>query len=361
MSEQIIDEVLNLTQEVLDIAAAKKHTHDDYVEKNNNDYYTTEYCNTNFITKTAVETEYAKKNNFQYIDFNEIIENVQEEVSENIQENYTPQEDELTGRIITEEENPENVYKIIKSSSLIEYLNNKFENYLTEDEFDNEVYEKVFDNFFDGKTFNTPINTDKKLKDIIDDSVEDFVLEPGFYKLIGEDSLVVNISEPTDICCKNGILEVKKIGNQRIYHLYATSKKNGEYLLNGKEFIKYDFEEEWRVYKIPKTKINILDPSTKAINVINNSLSVYEITTGYIFTWKNGNNSTYTLTANTNDWESLYNFKKNLPIVGNHIFSNLIGHCDIKIDQNKISIRSIDKPGEVIQGVDVSFFVPRIN
>ena len=50
-----------------------------------------------------------------------------------------------------------------------------------------------------------------------------------------------------------------------------------------------------------------------------------------------------------------------LPIEEPYVFGNLIGHVDIKISKDSFKVRSTNRKGEYVTGVNNTFFIPRIN
>ena len=50
-----------------------------------------------------------------------------------------------------------------------------------------------------------------------------------------------------------------------------------------------------------------------------------------------------------------------LPIEEPYVVGNLIGHVDVKISKDSFKVRSTNRQGEYVTGVNNTFFVPRIN
>ena len=59
-------------------------------------------------------------------------------------------------------------------------------------------------------------------------------------------------------------------------------------------------------------------------------------------------------------YTNVYTYKE-LPIINGFIVGNLIGHMDVRIVNDAFKVRSTNGKGEVITGVDISYFVPRTN
>ena len=81
-----------------------------------------------------------------------------------------------------------------------------------------------------------------------------------------------------------------------------------------------------------------------------------------MFKWvQSGTDQKYVLPAPQYSFASVYTFSKNLPIEGGFTIGNLIGHLDVRITESEFKVRSINKKGEHIIGVDISYFIPRNN
>ena len=322
--DQVIKKELNIKEEILDIAASKIHFHPGYVSQSQiEDFLTENEAAEIFLTLNSADERYLQK------------------------DHNTLAEDNISGHVkITQSTTPINDDSLtITQKAILDYITNLLQNYTT----DNELTEAL-----QGTTPNNPIITNLIFNNEINENL--YNLPAGYYKIETDETNTISIP-PNDVFYKNGLLEIKQIDDEKIYHLYATSNINGTYKLNGQEYIKYG-NNDWRIYKIPqKERVDLLKDAGK--NVDKNSLTIYENTSGYIFNWKQNNNR-FELPVDQNTWTSVYKYK-NLPITGEYIFGNLIGHCDIKITGNEMFIRSIDKKGENIEGVNTTFFVPRNN
>lgn len=329
--DQVIKKELNIKEEVLDVAASKIHFHPGYVAKSEiTDFLTENEAAEIYLTQSDANEDYLKKTH-------DILAVADNEENNQIKSGHIK---------ITNNTTPINDNSLtITQKAILDYITNLLQNYTT----DNELTEAL-----QGITPNNPIITNLIFNNEINENL--YNLPAGYYKIDTDEANTISIP-PNDVFYKNGLLEIKQIGDEKIYHLYATSNINGTYKLNGQEYIKYG-NNDWRIYKIPqKERVDLLKDAGK--NVDKNSLTIYENTSGYIFNWKQNNNR-FELPVDQNTWTSIYKYK-NLPITGEYIFGNLIGHCDIKITGNEMFIRSIDKKDENIEGVNTTFFVPRNN
>lgn len=331
MTDQVIKKELNIKEEVLDVAASKIHFHPGYVAKSEIENFLTENEAAEiYLTQSDAGEQYLKKTH-DVLAIADDEENNQKSGHIKITKSTTPiNDDSLT----------------ITQKAILDYITNLLQDYTT----DNELGEAL-----QGTTPNNPIIIrNLTFNNEINENL--YNLPAGYYKIETDEANTINIP-PNDVFYKNGLLEIKQINDEKIYHLYATSNINNTHKLNGQEYIKYG-DSDWRIYKIPqKERVDLLKDAGK--NVDKNSLTIYENTSGYIFNWKQNNNR-FELPVDQNTWTSIYKYK-NLPITGEYIFGNLIGHCDIKITGNEMFIRSIDKKGENIEGVNTTFFVPRNN
>lgn len=336
---QVIEKKFNIKEEILKTAALKTHFHPNYVtvDQLTDNYLTVDNIDSQFYTIPAADNKFLTKE-----------EHIGTKATETqaghlkITNKITPiNDDQLT----------------ITQSAILGRINDLLLNY---------VQTSTLNDKFNGRDFNNPISINKNIVDIIniaEGKVSGQTLQPGFYKINYNGTITV---VPHSINYQNGILEIKKSTNNGsqnsyIYHLYATTNNQ----LNGEEYIGYSFEkndyghQKWRAYKVPQKEIrNII--GDRGTNVDANSLTINENTSGFIFTWKQ-HNERFKLPVVQNNYTTIYNFTEELPITGEYIFGNLIGHCDIKITKNKISLRSIDQEGEIIEGVNASFFIPRNN
>lgn len=200
------------------------------------------------------------------------------------------------------------------------------------------------------------ITAPKEINADIDD-----IVEPGYYTQTEWRYFVYGGEK---IYYKNALIRVEKGGDglRIIQHVYATSlvtHANGTkmYRLNGSEYTRWGTASEWKAWHVahkPYTKT--MRASNLGENVYTNSVEVYENTAGFIIHW---NQERYDVHANQNQYANVCEFYPSLPVSGHYIFSNLIGRLDIRIDRDKMQIRSNVPSGGYITGVYMTFFVPR--
>ena len=233
--------------------------------------------------------------------------------------------------------------------------------YITED-FANETYVKK-DNY-DTNFFATPKPTEKPINKLI---------YPGYYKYVGTDAFFT--CGPDKVHYTNGLIKIEKQSNRIIQHVYATSYSTEEqqYKIDGREYRRYGYitgsgenivenwTQDWYVVHVPWQERPDLIEELKA-NVSENGVKIFECTAGYVIYWvQNGPEQKYKLTADQYQFTPICTFKKSLPIHEPFVFGNIIGHADIKITKDSIQVRSLNRPGEYIVGVNGNYFVPRNN
>lgn len=200
----------------------------------------------------------------------------------------------------------------------------------------------------------------------------DYLVNPGYYQYVGSDATFY--CQPDNVHYTNGLIKVERESNHIIQHVYSTSysPSTQKYKIDGREFTRTGYtsttndetipywEDQWRVVNIPWKKRNDL-LKVRGENVSENGFSIYECTGGYVFQWQQeGSQQEYQLPMNQYLYGSVHTYK-DLPIAGPFVFSNLIGHIDIKITEDDFRVRSVNKKNEKVVGVNASYFVPRTN
>ena len=170
-------------------------------------------------------------------------------------------------------------------------------------------------------------------------------------------------------------MRVERQGNHIIQHINTTSPTlSGEYKIDGKEFIRHGYIpnsendtiarwDKWNVAFLPWAKRDdLFNINKNGTNVDPNSFHLYECTSGYVFEWTQlSSDKRYILPMEQYTYATVCEFTKELPIQEPMIFSNYIGHMDLKITKTKIEIRSSNNKGEYIVGVSGNYFIPRTN
>lgn len=332
MPDRIIEEIVNIKNEIEKIAALKNHLHSD------------------LIPKDDIVTE-VNQDNKQNITKITSVKSLVDYIDDKLEAYFTIEasDDQLT----TIEEN----------------IDNKLKDYVTTENFDEEL-SNITTNF-KGHSFKHPQETTETINNII---------EPGYYLFEGEGGTFT--CAPYVVNYTNGLIRVEKQDNHLIQYVHATSLTNNGYQIDGREYIRHGYLtnnnmddtitnwDTWRVHYFPyQQKDDLLDK--KGENVDDGAFHIYESTSGYVFEWKQkSTNAKYILPMDQYIYEDVYILNKELPIQQPMIFSNFIGHIDIKIineanqDGNivtKIKVRSSNNKGEYVIGVDNAYFVPRTN
>ena len=281
----------------------------------------------------------------------------------------------------------------VTGSGIISYIQTAIQNFRTESQIQSYITEKVQD-FIDESTLTThlanyltksdanttyakanhthniDINMYTNPKEIT--TKINNVINSGYYKYVGSDATFSCM--PDKVHYTNGLIHVEKQSNHIIQRVYATSYSTsaGKYKIDGRIYVRHGYTSttsndqvekhwgNWYVEHIPwKERSDLL--ITKGTNISPNGFKIYECTAGYVFKWKqDGDDQKYILPMTQYNYSTVYTFKE-LPIVEPFVIGNLIGHIDIKITKNDFKVRSINKYGEHIIGVNESYFVPRTN
>lgn len=324
--------VVNLKEKIQEYAALKTHTHLDYLKSSDLNNYLT----------TAHESKMANNN--------------------------TPGHTKVLTSVDETSNDP------VSSKGIVNYLSSyitdnslitRLENYATKAYVEEKISDAISRISIDwgGHSITNPKSTT---------TLVDKLIQPGYYKYHDESKKPTIKCSPDVIAYSEALIKVEKQSNHLIQHLYATSiTSNQKYKIDGRIFVRHGYTstkngvttpywEKWYVSHIPWRERPDLITSTSR-NVNSGSFKIYECTPGYVFKWKQGGtDDQYTLEAKMYNYHNICNFKE-LPIINGFTVGNLIGHSDIRIMNNCFKIRSINKQGEIISGVDVSYFVPRTN
>lgn len=190
----------------------------------------------------------------------------------------------------------------------------------------------------------------------------DNIVEPGYYKYTGIGTIICGSN---NIHYSNSLIKVEKHNNYIIQHLYATSFIGSDYVINGEEYTRYGYKsnnnsynwDKWHIKYIPYRELN--SNLITSISEDIDNFTIYESTAGYTFKWTQSEDR-YQLPMQQYQFYTIAEFTS-LPIEEPYIFGNLIGHVDIKISKDSFKIRSTNRQGEYITGINNTFFVPRIN
>lgn len=241
-------------------------------------------------------------------------------------------------------------------------LTAKLVDYLTKSEAENAYAEKDHKHDIDINMYTNP----KKIATKIDN-----ITSSGYYMYNGSDAVFT--CKPDKVHYTNGLIHVEKQSNHIVQHVYATSFSTSanKYKIDGRIFVRHgytttasngDIEKHWGAWyveHIPWKERSDLVKQPTGWNVDN--FTIYECTAGYVFKWRqDGSDQKYTLPMNQYSYSTVANFKE-LPITEPFVIGNLIGHLDVKITKNDFKVRSINKKGEHIIGVNEAYFVPRTN
>ena len=326
--------VVNLKDTILKYAAAKNHTH-------GNEY----------INRSELEAHEQK--------------NAQTQLGHT----------QLANNITSTQNNP------VAGKTIASYITTTLNDYYTKAQINN-----LFDNYYNKSTIDSKISaintalgritTDWSGHSITNPKQTttkiDHLVDRGYYQYKGTHATFS--CSPDAIAYTNGLIQVEKQSNHIIQHVYATSYSSSAqtYKIDGRIFVRHGYTltnngtttyhwEKWYVEHIPYRERKDL-VGDLGRNVHNGSFKIYEITGGYIFKWKQGgNNDGYTLPMAKYTYEPICKFKKDLPIPDGYTIGILMGHVDVRINSSAFNMRATNGKGEVIGGIDISYFVPRTN
>lgn len=252
----------------------------------------------------------------------------------------------------------EQVSDFINNNTLTQTLSN----YLTKNDAETIYAKKEHTHNIDINMYTNPKEITTKINNII---------SSGYYKYVGSDATFT--CKPDQVHYTNGLIHVEKQSNHIIQHVYATSYSTSakKYKIDGRIFVRHGYTTtasngstnknwgSWYVEHIPWKERSDLVKQPTGWNIDN--FTIYECTAGYVFKWKqDGDDQKYILPMNQYNYSTVANFKE-LPIIEPFVIGNLIGHIDVKITKDDFKVRSINKKGEKIIGVNEAYFVPRTN
>jgi len=240
------------------------------------------------------------------------------------------------------------------------------QNFYTKENIDNDFYTKQeCDNKYSAESIYNMYGHPKQTNILVDE-----LIEPGYYQYVGDEYSIPHIvcAPDNNIPYKNGFIHVERQGDYIVQHLYATSlNTDAQFHIDGRIFIRAgDISElnsiEWKVQHLPYRERSDLLSGDNGIQDNNvDNFTIYESTAGYTFHWKqNGSQEKYLLSTTSNVFKTIVKFQT-LPIESPFIFGNLIGHIDVKIEDDNCQVRSVNNNGDYIIGVNNNFFVPRTN
>lgn len=263
----------------------------------------------------------------------------------------------------------------VTGTTIFNFINNKLSGYLQTSALNNYYTKTIIDEKlaelknrlnqvttdWSGHSITNPKETTTKINHLI---------QPGYYKYVGPHATFS--CEPDAISYSNALITVEKQSNHLIQHVYATSYSSSSktYKIDGRIFVRHGYTttdtvgktvyhwEDWYVAHIPyRERKDLVNNTNNAVG----SFKIYESTAGYTFKWKQGGtNDNFVLPMARYTYTNICEFKS-LPIESGYVVGNLIGHLDIRITKTSFKARSTNNKGDVISGVDVSYFVPRTN
>ena len=198
-----------------------------------------------------------------------------------------------------------------------------------------------------------------------------YMTDAGYFKQTGNR----NFSYGSEtIYYTNALIKVERQANRIIQYVHSTSKitSGGQttYKINGSEYTRWGeiysdnriVWNSWEVAYKPYTRtIRACNWGPGVENPQEAPVRVFENTAGFIIHWdqKNDLNDRYPISADLYEYQKVCDFNPPLPITGPYVFGNLIGRFDVKIDSNKMQIRSnVNKGGRIIE-MHETWFVPR--
>ena len=311
-------------------------------------------------------------------------------IREEIRRYAISQDDLLTS--LTDNTNSENP---ARSNAIVEYVGDKIDvlnadinntlntdyltkisantNYLKKEDA-SEIYATIDNDFLNKEiadTYYAPVNHNHNntninmyANPIIDDTkthINQFI-ESGYYQFENESPMVISCAPDDTIHYENGYIRVEEQDGHIIQHLYSTTDGH----IDGREFIRYGYDTgssnydwgEWCVKYLPyKERSDLIIDESIPDDI--DSFTIYENTSGYTFNWTQAGDR-YQLPMEQYQFYTIASFRS-LPIAEPYVIGNLIGHIDTKITQNSFKIRSVNKRGEYVTGVNNTFFIPRTN
>ena len=197
----------------------------------------------------------------------------------------------------------------------------------------------------------------------------DIITDAGYYIQTGLRSFSYG---GETIYYTNGLIKVEKQANRLIQYVHSTSKitSGGQttYKINGCEYVRWGaiypdrpipVWNSWEVSHKPYTKT--IRACNFGTGVDGDGVRVFENTGGFIIHWDQiyQPDDRYPVTAELYEYTTVCEFNPPLPITGPYVYGNLIGRFDIKIEAEKMQIRSnVSKGGRIIH-MHETWFVPR--
>lgn len=199
----------------------------------------------------------------------------------------------------------------------------------------------------------SPTNPAESTLDDFDDAIT-----PGTYQI---NTNVVMYNKP-NVNTTNSILTVLKTGTVLTHILNLPD--GSEYRRIGEIQINDIHWNDWRLSYLPFQKYTIpLAGATYNNNV--HDIEIFQDTSGYTIRWDqtynpDGTKQTYFVSHSTQyEYKHVVKFAKNLDIVGPYVFGNVVNAADIKIQPDGIYLRST-KASHNITGINETFFIPRV-
>ena len=211
----------------------------------------------------------------------------------------------------------------------------------------------VFNSNFTDAKFNNKLLQKSAIypKDIA--SSPNSITTVGYYRLTGTG----NITYGNEVFSyHNAFLKVTYNGTRYIQLLQ---------LANSEEYERVRYKKSdgnwawgyWHLHYKPYTENASVVKKADSSNDEYKNIHVYETTAGYIIRWKR--DSKFYLQINQYEYDKICSFSPALNISGPFVFGNLIGKSDVRINTNGMWIRSTDKKGQYISGINETFFIPR--
>lgn len=181
---------------------------------------------------------------------------------------------------------------------------------------------------------------------------------PGSYRLNAN----IPMKNKTNINTKSGILTILKMGE---HYMQILNLPNGnEYRRGG--VIPSNGEEAWDSWKLSYMPFQPYTAPLANASYNNNvhDIEIFQDTAGYTIRWnqtKNPDtNQTYFLSHQQQyEYKHVVKFSTHLEVAGEYVFGSIGGTMDIKIQNDGIYLRS-SKANSMIRGINQVFFVPRV-